>query len=314
MRLAIASSARALTLTGLTAGCLLLLGLVPAAEARTSCAYSGPPENLLTVTSDGNLAEIARRGQRILVREYLERPKRCSGGVPTVLNTDTIRVQLTGGFADLFLAGGPFAPGATPETEGASEIEVEFAGPDILATVNGTALADVWQWGPGLERHAGLNLNAGTAGDQDVDVTIRGSFAGLMANGRGGNDSIVPAPGAGFPNDGVFSVGGSGDDRLEATHNGGGLIEGGPGDDVLLGGRRGDDLEAGGGNDTIRGAGGGDRIIGGPGRDLIRGGPGRDNIESRDAKRDNVRCGPGRDRVKADPRDRLRGCELVRRR
>ena len=314
MRVAIARRVCALTLTGLTAGYLSLLGLVPAAEARTSCTYSGPPENLLTVTSDGNLAEIARRGQRILVREYLERPKRCSGGVPTVLNTDTIRVQLTGGFADLFLAGGPFAPGATPETEGASEIEVAFAGPDILATVNGTALADVWQWGPGLELHAGLNLNAGTAGDQDVDVTIRGSFASPEANGRGGNDSIVPAPGVRFPNDGVFSVGGSGDDRLEATHNGGGLIEGGPGDDVLLGGRRGDDLEAGGGNDTIRGAGGGDRIIGGPGRDLIRGGPGRDNIESRDAKRDNVRCGPGRDRVRADPRDRLRGCELVRRR
>ena len=44
-----------------------------------------------------------------------------------MLNTDTIRVlspELA--FPEMLLALGPFAPGATPELEGASEIEIEF--------------------------------------------------------------------------------------------------------------------------------------------------------------------------------------------
>jgi hypothetical protein len=42
-------------------------------------------------------------------------------------HTDTIRVlspELA--FPEVLLALGPFAPGATPELEGASEIEIEF--------------------------------------------------------------------------------------------------------------------------------------------------------------------------------------------
>jgi Ca2+-binding RTX toxin-like protein len=224
-----------------------------------------------------------------------------------------------GSFADLLLQGGPFAPGATPETEGASEIEVEFVGSDIFAidtfaTVRGTRLADQFEWGPGPDLHAGLNLNPGSAADQDVDVTVHGSeFSSLHAMGRGGDDSILPAPGALFPNDGVFSTGGPGSDRLVAPRNSGGLLEAGPGDDVLIGGRRGDDLEGGGGNDQIKGAAGNDRIEAGSGRDVIRAGAGHDHIEARDSTRDIVRCGPGPDFVKADSLDRLRGCEAVRR-
>ena len=306
---------RGLVLAGLASVSLVLLGVwsAPPAVARTRCSYSGAPSNTLTVRSDGALAEIARRGQRILVREYLERPRRCSGGVPTVLNTDTIEVLLEpDGFADLLLRGGRFAPGATAELEGDSEIEVEFVGYDIFVTVNGTGLADQFEWGLGPDREAGLNLNPGRAGDQDVDVTVEGYLATLNAVGRGGNDSILPAPGALLPNASVFSTGGSGDDRLEAPRDGGGLLEGGPGDDVLVGGRRGDALMGGGGRDQISGAGGNDRIEPGSGRDVIRAGAGHDHIEARDSTRDIVRCGPGRDFVKADSQDRLRGCEAVR--
>jgi Ca2+-binding RTX toxin-like protein len=292
--------------------------LAPRASALTRCSYEGAPENVLTVTTDGALAEITRRGQQIVVREYLERPRTCSGGVPTVFNTDTIRVLVDpGGFADLLLKNGPFLPGATPELEGSSEIEVEFIGDDIYVAVDGTSSADQFEWGPGRDRHAGLNFNPGAAGDEDVDVTVEGVLSFLNAVGRGGNDSIVPAPGALFPNDAVFSTGGHGDDRLVVPRNSGGLLEGGPGDDVLIGGRHYDELNGGRGNDRLVGGAGPDRIdviAGDPrGRDLILAGPGRDQINSRDSDRDRVRCGAGRDRVTADRRDRLRGCEAVRR-
>jgi Ca2+-binding RTX toxin-like protein len=162
-----------------------------------------------------------------------------------------------GGYADLVLRGGPFAPGATPELEGDSEIEVEFVGDDIYATATGTGRADYFEWGPGLGREAGLNLNPGRAADEDVDVTVEGDLSFLNAVGRGGNDSILSAPGGVFTNaQHVFSTGGRGDDRLEAPRDGGGLLQGGPGDDVLIGGRRGNLLEGGGGNDRMSGAGG----------------------------------------------------------
>jgi Ca2+-binding RTX toxin-like protein len=317
---------RAPVLKGAAVASLLLVGasFAPAAEARMRCSYSGPPQNLLTVTADrGALGEIIRRGDEIVVREFLERPSPCQGGVPTVLNTDTISVLVRGvaPAVDVLLGGGPFAPGATPETEGASEIEIEFRGNEALGYVRGTVRGDEFHWGPGPGDHAGLNLNAQDAGDQDVDVTVRGP-AFLVAVGARGNDTIVPTPGAPFPNEGVFSAGGQGDDRLIAPRNTGGILEGGAGDDVLIGGRRGDFLLGGDGNDRLRGVRGGDLIAAGRGRDLIFGGPGRDSINSgahlpglvpRDSARDRIRCGAGRDRVTADRQDRLRGCEVIRR-
>ena len=63
----------------------------------------------------------------------------------------------------------------------------------------------------------------------------------------------------------------------------------------------------------IEGRGGSDEVRGGPGRDRIFGGAGGDSISAVDHRRHVIRCGPGRDRVKADRRDRLRGCERVRR-
>ena len=318
---------RAQQMTGVAG--LLLLGLTfaPDAEARMRCSYRGPPQNLLTVTADrGALGEIIRSGQKIVVREFLERPSPCQGGVPTVLNTDTIAVFPSGDddFVDVLLGGGSFAPGATPETEGASEIEIEFEGRDAFGEVGGTRRADEFHWGPGAGNHAGLNLNPRDAGDQDVDVTVRGGpFAFLVATGARGNDTIVPAPGAPFRNDGVFSEGGRGDDRLIAPPNSGGILDGGAGDDVLVGGRQDDNLLGGDGNDRLQGAGGPDLIAAGQGRDLIFGGPGRDTINSgadvpgglpRDSARDRIGCGAGRDRVKTDGQDQLRGCEVIRRR
>jgi Ca2+-binding RTX toxin-like protein len=216
-------------------------------------------------------------------------------------------------FPEVLLALGPFAPGATPELEGASEIEIEFEFRlrNSWADINGTRRADEFHWGPGPQHHPGLNLNPQDAGDQDVDVTVRGPGVCLIAHGAAGNDTIVPAPGPPFPNDGVASSGGRGDDRLNAPRNSWGSLGGGADDDTLTGGRQGDNLNGGDGNDRLKAAGGADSIRAGQGRDLIFGGPGRDRINSRDSIRDTVRCGAGRDRVKADRRDRLRGCEVV---
>src|ERR671911_3076720 len=288
---------RAPVLKGAAVAGVFLLGgsFTPDAAARMRCSYSGAPENLLTVTTDrDSLGEVTRSGevttsgQEIFVMEFGEFPSRCRGGVPTVLNTDTIKVLSRGGldFVDVPIGRGPFAPGATPELEGASEIEIEFEfeANFSFAGVVGTRRADEIHWGPGPGNHPGLNLNPGDAGDRDVDVTVRGLGAFLIANGAAGNDTIVPAPGAPFPNDGV-----------------------------LPGGRQDENLSGGGGTDRLRSAGGPDSLRPGAGRDLVFGGPGRDRVNSRDSHRDRVRCGAGRDRVKADRRDRLRGCEVVRR-
>jgi hypothetical protein len=83
--------------------------------------------------------------------------------------------------------------------------------------------------------------------------------------------------------------------------------------DVLRGTVSGDRLSGGRGRDTILGRGGADCLKGGPGRDTISGGPGNDVIDARDGAVDTVSCGPGRDTVRADRRDRLRGCERRRR-
>ena len=55
-----------------------------------------------------------------------------------------------------------------------------------------------------------------------------------------------------------------------------------------------------------------DRLDGGGGRDVLNGGHGNDVIDARDGRRDLVRCGPGIDLALVDPRDVVRGCEIVR--
>lgn len=47
------------------------------------------------------------------------------------------------------------------------------------------------------------------------------------------------------------------------------------------------------------------------GGDVILAGAGNDTIDARNGHRDTVNCGPGRDTVRADPSDRLVGCEIV---
>lgn len=292
-------------------GLLVGLSIAPAAQARVRCSHSGAPTNVLTVraTKDA-LGVVRRRGDEILVREFLDRPEPCSGGTPTVLNTDTIKI-VTDFFStvDLNLRDGPFAPGATAEPDGAPEIEVEFRfrGLAGFGGATGTAGDDELEWVSG-GAHPALNLNPG-GGDHDADVTMAGGYPVMMASGAEGNDKITPAPDAHIP-EFIFSKGGRGNDFLVAPAVGS-ILEGGPGEDKLIGSRAHDDLAGGRGKDRVIGAGGLDWLNGGRGRDLLVGGPGRDRINAVDSRRDLVRCGAGRDHVRADPQDRLHGCEVI---
>lgn len=290
------------------------LGFVPAAEARMSCSFAeGSPGVLSILAQDPRtFGDVFRSGDEIVVSKRRADPLRCAGGVPTVFGIDTIRVRLArSSDVALRLAGGPFAPGATAETEGASEIEVEFFVRSSYGRVVGTPAADKLHWVPDGAR-AGLNLNPLSAHDRDADVTVNGRGSFLVVQGAGGNDTIVPDDVddvAAF----VYSEGGRGNDLLAAPPLAGGILYGEAGNDDLRGGRSFERLDGGPGDDRITGRDGDDEIDAGAGNDLVSGGLGGDHIVVDDNSRDIVRCGAGRDRVRADRRDRLHDCEKVSR-
>jgi hypothetical protein len=81
----------------------------------------------------------------------------------------------------------------------------------------------------------------------------------------------------------------------------------------VVGSRRGDRLRGTRRADLILARGGADRIKPRRGRDCVRAGKGNDRIFARDGARDRIKCGRGRDVVYADRRDRVKGCERVKR-
>ena len=291
----------------------------PVAEERTSCSHAGAPTNILTVKVEGDsTGEIIRRGRRIDVSGGDGSRRTCAGRTPTVRNTDTINIVLVGvSFITVDLDGGPFAPGVTPESEGAAEIEFHVSSDLGAAEIYGTEAADVWHWGPGGAA-PGLNLNPHQAGDTDVDVITVGDeddYDGLWVDGAGGNDTIVGASGR-ILRGVVMADGGAGNDLLRAPRlNHDDIVpayaelSGGAGDDVVTGAVTDDILDGGPGDDRVDGGRGDDEIKGGAGRDRLVGGPGPDTITSRDSSSDVVSCGPGNDSVKRDARDEVSGCE-----
>ena len=126
----------------------------PGVDGRTSCSYVGAPTRVLTVKVEGDfVGEIVRRGDKIDVGEADGTRSTCSGGRPTVRNTDAIKIVLVDvTFVAIDPSGGPFAPGATTESTGASEIEIDIDTDSGGAEVYGTDAADLWHWGPGATR------------------------------------------------------------------------------------------------------------------------------------------------------------------
>jgi hypothetical protein len=103
-------------------------------------------------------------------------------------------------------------------------------------------------------------------------------------------------------------------DRISAG-NGNDAVNGLAGADCLLGQGGNDTLSGGPGNDALDGGKGNDRLAGGKGRNRYKGGPGNDTISARNRKKEKIDCGKGRkDRATVDKKDKVKGCERVKRR
>lgn len=253
--------------------------------------------------------------------------------------------ELLGGPGADLISGGKFGGFGcfSPECGGRETIDGR-AGDDIIQdsdAVNETPVdRDVLRGGPGRDRldysprHVGsvrVSLDPATAGWADNEDDIGGfeDLAGTRGDdsltGDGGANEVVGGEG------GDFLSGRAGQDALlggadrDSLFGGGGadLLTGGSADDlarglagrdVLDGGRGRDSLSAGEGDDDLRGRSGSDFLLGDDGRDAFDAGTGDDVITSADGTSERVECGDGDDTVLADPRDRLIGCEHIRRR
>ena len=195
-------------------------------------------------------------------------------GCDQARTTDTNKVKVVGSTLSdqvgISLEFGAFAPGASSEREGASEIEF------VLDLKEGTDEVYL-QGGSGSDRlgfpkpgQASLN------GDGDADVTMSGVDRWNMFGGAG-NDEL---DGRGAPRlvaygDGGADrvVGGAGRDYLVGDYCCGGpgegadVLIGNAGDDNMYGTGKGDVLNGGLGDDYLNGAEGNDAHIGGAGND-----------------------------------------------
>lgn len=213
----------------LCTGLVLLSSLVAVpvhAGVPGACSFD-PNTGTMTVTPQDGLARIVRDGDGLSVNLAP-----CVGASVTSVDLVTVHAA-EGDEVHLDLGGGPFAPGATDEGDGTSEIEFNIVATGFIElAVIGT---------PGNERLAagfgattvapglfGPLLNLDTrAGDVDDDVFVHTYFltnevhavSRLTVEGRGGNDTLDAGPAA-FPGANLYVgaltfLGGAGTDTLE---------------------------------------------------------------------------------------------------
>ena len=273
------------------------------AQAAT-CTYDAATLTVTVSVGNGESATIARSGDLITLDGI-------PCGAATVQTTDTIVVGGTGNPTEfaIDLSGGPFEPGATPETDGGAS-EIEFT----VNLTGGTPTLRI-AGGPGTDRivlgTGGINLN-GAEANGDADVSISGSPAIVLSGGDGDDVlSVAGTAGTGPPGPvatlfagdaadrllgalgGSTFDGGAGTDEADftastrlldadlvagrVTHEGGAVdllsaienLTGSPGDDVISGDGAANVLRGGGGADVIAGRAGDDTIDGGPGTDTV---------------------------------------------
>ena len=186
-----------------------------------------------------------------------------------------------------------------------------------LGAVAGATVADGGAFGPianVLAPGTCANVLTGTGAAE----TLNGSTGGDSVNALEGNDTVNGLAG----NDCL--TGGDGNDRL-VGNEGKDKLNGGVGDDSLGGRESSDKLYGKGGNDKLSGKDGNDVLYGGTGNDKLSGGTGKNRYSGGSGndvvnaynKRGNekVNCGSGsNDRATVDRRDRVSGCERVKRR
>jgi hypothetical protein len=272
--------------TAAAAAAIVLIATLAAASNASEETTAAKPT--CSVSPDGRTLEVAAVLSTTIVREGDEvRVGDLSGsvscaGTPTVTTIDTIAVIARPGerFPDVRfdLRGGSFAPGATDEGDGSSEIEMNIAPEVDSVRIAGSGRAERITAGRAAPKTVGINLNADEA-EADPDVILRKPAQRLFLR---------------------LEAGGGGD-RLSAN--------GGPGFDGPVAYGRAPILLAGGGKDRVTGSPGKDVIdaIGGP--DVVRALAGNDEIETRDSGDDRVLCGPGDDALIADRGDQRAGCE-----
>ncbi|HSJ49783.1 MAG TPA: calcium-binding protein [Actinomycetota bacterium] len=269
------------SLAGLAVLLLAMVGLATPAAAAVDCTFAAPTA---TVTADaGDPVTIVRSGEAIHVNGTA-----CDNA--TVANTDTLDFQTTGVLASVTidLSGGPFAPGATAESDDSSEIEINLPADVPVIRVLGSSGADHVTAGA-----TGINLNANET-TADVDVAITGTPS-IELDGADGDDVLSIGGGAGM---GVAVRGtlrgGLANDTL-TTGAPGSAIDGGDGTDTVdysgaaaleeANLATGQVIHAAGGTDTLTsiesfiGSPGDDTIVGSEGDDTIDGGDGSDTID-----------------------------------
>jgi RTX calcium-binding nonapeptide repeat (4 copies) len=273
----------------------LFLVAAHSASAGISCRYD-PAKHLLSVGAiEKNLigaeAGLRRVGDRIRVTDDFSGHRINCHGSPTVTNTDRIKLRAVGVSSNsVSLAGGPFAPGATPELDGSPEIEFTVSGGG-LAVLSGGPGADHFSYTTVAGR-SGISLNPGPE-DEDIDFLTPDPRTLFIADGGPGPDTIDVLQ---RPRVEVQERGGPGNDSLSAAGSPHAILEGDEGADRLIGGAGNDIITPGTGADLVQAEGGFDEIKNAP-----------------DRSPDSIDCGAGPDLVvERESRDRLRSCETVR--
>jgi Ca2+-binding RTX toxin-like protein len=124
-----------------------------------------------------------------------------------------------------------------------------------------------------------------------VSVWESGSTVVVTSNGAHGGTAFFDRAAV----NGMYFLGGEGNDRFDNATSVPSSAYGGGGDDVLWGGFTNDALYGGAGNDQLLGFGGNDLLLGDDGDDLVSGGSGKDTLYGDSYDIDTGHSGTGRD-------------------
>jgi Ca2+-binding RTX toxin-like protein len=286
---------------------VLAVVLIQRASAAAACTFEASSATVTVTLGPNESTTVSRQLDTIAVDGV---PCVTATDTATVMNTDMIMVTGSGAGNQLTidLSGGAFAPGMTPEADGADS-EIEWTvdlGQNGTVRVLGGAGVDTISVGGG-----GINLNA-TEASGDIDVVLANAPV-IELDGGTGDDQLSAAGGQGtgaatggltlHGDDGADTLiegtgsdqvdGGAGTDTLDfrgstqvdiasmatgiATVNGTSTtmfssienVTGSPGDDHIVGDGTANVLAGSAGADVIEGAGGDDVLSGGPGTDTV---------------------------------------------
>ena len=263
----------------------------PARGGGPSCTYEPSSRTVVMQASngrDGSSTRIKRDGERIA---YKPQPWGHNDyaycGDATIYNTD--RIEFHGGNrhvgALIDLQHGDFAPGATLEENGQSEIE-------FYAVWDGGLIGHVEIRGSS-QKESFFCLGSGVTLNKDADTDFKSvhRLSQVIIAPEAGNDLVdFTACKEGVEN---WALGGKGGDRILGGR-GFNWLSGGPGPDTVRG-MNGGTLSGDEGNDLLRGGNANDTMYGGPGDDLILGRGGKDHSLEVGIGNDVVKGGRGRD-------------------